>query len=53
MPQCGFFDLDDRYRKLDEKDPLTHLNKLISWEAFRPTLQKMRKTCIRSIKHLF
>lgn len=42
MPQPGFFDLDDRYRKLDEKDPLIHLDKLIFWEAFRPTLEEIR-----------
>ncbi|MCD9457842.1 transposase, partial [Marinibactrum halimedae] len=44
MSQPGFFDLDDRYRKLDEKDPLVHLNKLIFWEAFRPTLKEIRKS---------
>lgn len=44
MPQAGFFDLDERFRKLDEKDPLIHLDKLIFWEAFRPTLKEMRKT---------
>ena len=43
MPQPGFFDLDDRYRKLDEKDPLIHLDKLIFWDAFRPTLEEIRK----------
>lgn len=43
MPQPGFFDLDDRFRKLDEKDPLVHLDKLIFWEAFRPTLLEARK----------
>ena len=43
MPQPGFFDLDDRYRKLDEKDPLIHLDKLIFWDAFRPTLAEIRK----------
>ena len=43
MPQPGFFDLDDRFRKLDEKDPLVHLNKIIFWEAFRPTLLEARK----------
>lgn len=42
MPQPGFFDLDDRFRKLDEKDPLIHLDQLIFWEAFRPTLKAVR-----------
>ena len=48
MPQPGFFDLDDRFRKLDEKDPLVHLDKLIFWEAFRPTLQSIRDTNCKS-----
>jgi hypothetical protein len=26
MPQPGFFDLDERFKKLDEKDPLVSLN---------------------------
>ena len=36
MPQPGFFDLDDRYRKLDEKDPLIHLDRLIFWVSGHP-----------------
>lgn len=43
MLQSGFFDLDDRYRKLNEKDPLIHLNELIEWEDFRDTLKKIRE----------
>ena len=43
MPQPGFFDLDERYKKLDEKDPLIHLDKLIDWAGFRPTLSKVRQ----------
>ncbi len=42
MPQPGFFDLDERFRKLDEKDPLVQLDKLIFWGAFRPTLKEIR-----------
>ena len=43
MSQPGFFDLDERYEKLNERDPLIHLNQLINWECFRPTLNKVRK----------
>ena len=38
MPQSSFFDLDNRYDKLNQKDPLIHLNQTIDWEAFRETL---------------
>ena len=43
MLQAGFFDLDDRYKKLNERDPLIHLNEWIDWEYFRPTLSKVRE----------
>jgi len=43
MPQPGFFDLDDRFKKLDEKDPLVSLNHLIHWESFRVTLDKIHQ----------
>ena len=43
MWQPGFFDLEERFKKLDEKDPLTSLNRLIDWENFRDTLNKIRK----------
>ncbi len=42
MLQPSFFDLDDRHKKLDEKDPLVHLNQLGAWEAFRPSLKGVR-----------
>ena len=42
MYQSGFFDLTNRYKKLNEKDPLTYLNKLIDWDDFRPILEKVR-----------
>lgn len=29
MPQPGFFDLDERYTKLNERDPLVKLNQII------------------------
>lgn len=41
--QSSFFDLDKRHLKLDERDPLLHLNKLIDWEDFRSTLEKIRE----------
>ncbi len=44
MKQPGFFDLNDRHKKLNEKDPLTHLNTLIDWEDFRSVLDKVRPT---------
>jgi hypothetical protein len=43
MPQPGFFDLDERFKKLDEKDPLVSLNELIHWEDFRATLENIRQ----------
>ncbi len=42
MMQPSFFDLDDRFKKLDEKDTLVRLNSLINWEDFRETLNKAR-----------
>jgi hypothetical protein len=42
MIQPGFFDLENRHRKLDEKDPLIDLNQLIDWESFRPSLNSIR-----------
>lgn len=38
MSLPGFFDLNDRYQKLNERDPLLSLNELIDWEEFRDTL---------------
>lgn len=40
--QPSFFDLDDRHKKLNERDPLVSLNQLIDWEDFRSTLEKVR-----------
>ena len=34
MPQPGFFDLDECYARLNERDPLVKLNRIIDWEAF-------------------
>jgi hypothetical protein len=41
--QPGFFDLKDRHRKLNERDPLTALDKLVDWEFFRESLERVRK----------
>ncbi|MEX2322038.1 MAG: IS5 family transposase [Saccharospirillum sp.] len=41
--QPSFFDLDNRHRKLDERDPLIHLDALVDWEDFRPTLEAIRE----------
>lgn len=43
MPQPGFFDLDDRLKKIGAKDPLVDPNKLIVWENFRPTVSVTRR----------
>ena len=48
MRQPGFFELDDRFKKLDEKDPLVNLNTLINWECFRRTLNKIRRKARKS-----
>ena len=40
--QPGFFDLDSRHLKLDEKDPLKSLNVMIDWEAFHQTFERIR-----------
>lgn len=41
--QPGFFDLEMRHKKLDERDSLIWLNKVIDWEAFRETLVQCRE----------
>jgi len=40
--QPSFFDLDNRYHKLNERDALLWLERLILWEDFRETLDKGR-----------
>ena len=42
MPQPGFFDLDERYARRNERDPLVKLNPIIDWEAFREPLSVLR-----------
>ena len=41
--QSSFFDFEDKFKKLDEKDPLIKLTQLIDWEMFRSTLEKVRE----------
>jgi IS5 family transposase len=44
LGQPGFFDLDERYRRLSETgDPLVRLGKLIDFELFRPRLEAALK----------
>ena len=41
MLQSGFFDLRDRFSKLDELgDPLKALSQVIDWSVFEPMLAK-------------
>ena len=42
MPQPGLFDLDERYARLNERDPLVKLNPIIDWAAFREPLSVLR-----------
>jgi hypothetical protein len=41
--QPRFFDLDKRYGKLNERDPLVMLNKLIDWVAFALLWKRLEK----------
>jgi IS5 family transposase len=43
MVQPGFFDLDQRMRKIDSNgDPLTKITQTVDWELFRPVLERVR-----------
>ena len=42
MLQSSMFNLEDRYKKLDQHDPFRRLESAINWEDFRPTLEKTR-----------
>ena len=43
MSQAGFFDFDDRLEQLNQHgNPLQTLDEAIDFEAFRPTLQRVR-----------
>jgi hypothetical protein len=40
MGQMGFFDVAKRYADLDAKDdPLSRIDEVVRWEAFRPRLE--------------
>ena len=42
MMQPGLFDWQNRFEKLNKNgDPLVKLNKVIQWESFRETLEKV------------
>ena len=42
MIQYNFLDLTKRFKKISEKgDPLERLNKIINWEHFRKTIEKL------------
>ena len=44
MNQPGFFDLADRYAKLDSLgDPLPKIDAVVDWSRFRPILAKIRR----------
>ncbi len=44
MRQPGFWDLEERQSKLNQKkDLLVRLNEIIPWETFRPLLEKIRE----------
>lgn len=44
MIQPGFFDLDNRLRKIDSNgDPLTKIEEVVDWEIFRGILETVRK----------
>ena len=41
--QPKFFEPEERFKKLDKKDPLVNLDKLIDRENFRSSLNKIRQ----------
>lgn len=43
MCQSRFFELGERFNKLNEKGPLVGLKWLFDWKAFRGALNKIRK----------
>ena len=46
--QSGFFDLQDRHKKLNERDSLQPLDELIDWEIFRKPIKDARRKARRS-----
>lgn len=44
MGQLGFWNLDERYQKLQQKqDLLGHLNEVVPWKEFRPRLNQIHQ----------
>ena len=42
MTQMGFFDLSDRYARMDAKnDPLVEIDAVEPWEEFHPALERV------------
>jgi hypothetical protein len=49
MPQMGFFDLSDCYASRDaKKDPLLGIDAVVTWEAFRPALERIWRKRMRT-----
>jgi transposase, IS5 family len=48
MFQTGFYDLENRVIKLDQRDQLLKLNKLIDWSIFKEPLETLRKSARKS-----
>ena len=48
MPQPGFCNLDERYARLNERDPLVKLDSIIGWAAFREPLSVLRNPLRKS-----
>lgn len=46
--QPGFFDLQARHKKLNERDPLQALNTVVDWELFRAPIEQVRQKERRS-----
>ena len=44
MSQPGSFAVDERYARLNERDPLVKLNQLMDWEACREPLSMIHNT---------
>ena len=50
MAQMGFFDLSDRYARLDaKKDPLLEIDAVVPWEEFRPALERIWRKPIDAV----
>lgn len=46
MTQMGLPDLSNHYARLDAKrDTLNEIDAIVPWEEFRPTLERVLRTC--------